>query len=1394
MLDIFNEARNAIKDGNISEVERLVSENENLLHETDEDGKSLLYYAAVLYPNYEIVISLLEKNMEAIYQQIVPTVVDTEDKMIKFALQSRINEKWLKLVCKERPDYFETYEELISKPEDLGVVLLLTATINDDLPLIDILLKNGVQIETPNPHGDTVLNSASSFGHLQVVKKLAAHGADINTRNNFGNTPLHNAISNGHADVVKCLLKNGADPNKQNLSDVTPLHCAVKAQQVDIVKELLLAGADAGLVDEEGCLALSDAIKWANKRGDATSQQILDLLLIYTMTSPTTNGGAIKKAFGQEMIEPVSVQVMKFKEKLKKYPELSHHPLHCCAVLGNVTQLVKFLNNNKQIINQKMGKLKNTPLHLAAENGNAKVVIELLNHGANLNTLNKEGENPLQLAIRNGHTEIVNLIFTHQNLDFNSKKDLSLIVSTPGGIDCLFKMLKKKQCPVRSVLSVLLTTPPSNFIDLCPEKDRAELSKILEDTIIKNLKAVTGDVRLQQALFDLVINKQNIFSSTSIRASYISVLSTNAQDYATTITEISERKLFLDMAFSALDPTSNMGRILWEPSKTQEKKKYAAGRAVVSVGNEMAVDINTGNLGKIWGLIKQRVKEALDNKNVDALFDLKRRLGVLAISINSANNKLTSKQKENVIRWITLFNKKVEENLPQQAEPVVALAPPMVNIANTAQLLSQNLYPDLVQQASDPYAYASAPPVASMTNVASSSVQESALSSRHEQYQACDANGIQYPIFTPIASIPEFHMNVIQRELDSGNKIDICPETKESALSIAAKQGDVERVKKLLKYLTNLQLVRHALPVADATTKKILTDYLAKYKQYEGLPPLHFAVATENNALIESLVNDININKLDMDERTPLDIAAYFDDANIAAFLLSKGANPLLRTHDNMTPFHLACKFGRHAVVNLLLECGILSRMSHKEIDLAVGIAISNRQMTILSQLSAHGVDVSARCNEALINEIKQRDLLMVRLSYVRNKQEVINQIKLTDKSIVSLLPYITYTTYIKEMAKKRGFKEAILTAIKQIDDDIECIDYLMSCLIPRENLGKIFWTQRGLLSATLSQGALAKVQELLVEKIKHALLGNNDIKRCAEMFAKIHNLTELLLHNLSDEPTEYEYVRVNASVLTAVVQTNVDAIKEKQKFDQLKASQKQALSQTRSVDAGAKDAPSYVMMSQEQVMEITRQLTEVYQQYRSFLNVNKKSEDDLAYFTSESSNINSNSIKIEDTAAAMPKEDKGKNALYPVIIDDVVVECDVSFPENLEDSGSTSADLNKDKMTENIDTASQPKEQYSLPFSELSDEQLLEFCDKEYQSSVAQYYLSGTELSDEQLLEQCKQQDSTSKENIPPSRTWSQSSVNNKISSVGGMFAKYPEKVSHKPQSQKRTAKAVLI
>lgn len=157
--------------------------------------------------------------------------------------------------------------DLLKRGVDVNTVdregnTLLTQAIKRDLPeAVDYLMTHRARLNPRNKHGETALSVAAYNGKMVYVKKLVEAGAEINY---YGWPPLSYAAYNGHLEIVDYLIKHGAEVNAKTGNGSTALFFASRFGHAEVVQLLLKNQADPTVENENGETAVDWALKSAN--------------------------------------------------------------------------------------------------------------------------------------------------------------------------------------------------------------------------------------------------------------------------------------------------------------------------------------------------------------------------------------------------------------------------------------------------------------------------------------------------------------------------------------------------------------------------------------------------------------------------------------------------------------------------------------------------------------------------------------------------------------------------------------------------------------------------------------------------------------------------------------------------------------------------------------------------------------------------------------------------------------------------------------------------------------------------------------------------------------------------------------------------------------------------
>jgi ankyrin repeat protein len=114
-----------------------------------------------------------------------------------------------------------------------------------DFELLEILLKNGTNINALNKNNNTVLDEAIIYNKDgRVAEFLLKNGAIIDFKKDGKKPLLVQATSDDNFEIVKLLLAYGANPNSRSDDGKTALISAAFNKNLRIIKELVKSGAE----------------------------------------------------------------------------------------------------------------------------------------------------------------------------------------------------------------------------------------------------------------------------------------------------------------------------------------------------------------------------------------------------------------------------------------------------------------------------------------------------------------------------------------------------------------------------------------------------------------------------------------------------------------------------------------------------------------------------------------------------------------------------------------------------------------------------------------------------------------------------------------------------------------------------------------------------------------------------------------------------------------------------------------------------------------------------------------------------------------------------------------------------------------------------------------------
>lgn len=223
----------------------------------------------------------------------------------------------------------------------------------DSVEIVRELFKRGAKVRQTNGKASP-LHYAAEEGNIPLVELFLSLGYDIDLKNEFGNTCLHLAVNKQNEKLVDLLLERGAKVNVKMDRGLTPLHVAAQCGNGPIISKLLDKKPRLYEKDCEGRTPLHYA---AEIKGEAFNQ------LFSKMSKSDLPDGQgytpLMLAASKGLLENVELLLSK-KADVNHQANDNSTPLNCAIVSKNLDCLKTLWS---------AGARSKTPVQLAAMHG-----------------------------------------------------------------------------------------------------------------------------------------------------------------------------------------------------------------------------------------------------------------------------------------------------------------------------------------------------------------------------------------------------------------------------------------------------------------------------------------------------------------------------------------------------------------------------------------------------------------------------------------------------------------------------------------------------------------------------------------------------------------------------------------------------------------------------------------------------------------------------------------------------------------------------------------------------------------------------------------------------------------------------------------------------------------
>lgn len=412
------------------------------LNKQDNEGQTLLHLAATS-KNEELLNILLHENLDL-------NIIDKKGGTLLNLMID--NDTYPELIQK-----FIDKGALVPQTPQRNSALY-QAFKHNKIEIARLLLKNGASINETNKQNVTCLDAAIENRNEQLINLAFEFGANLATADlkeltdeklikllvqrgaNLEMIDLNNIIAyTNNTDLVKWLLENGINPNQEGFLGRTPVYNAIAKDNFEILKMLVAAKGDLKHEIENGTNYLTiatqestfntDIIKFLLESGVAQNGMYAALARLIINEDIQSINTWVENGFDLSQATISDLASLDFaKLLLQKGANINNFDLASIIKRGNL-DVIQFLNEAGMKLEAQNGiylavkyqkipvlsyllkegftpnllykeeNARYTPIMKAILNNDFIAVKILVEAGANVNTLNDQGETVLQMAI-----------------------------------------------------------------------------------------------------------------------------------------------------------------------------------------------------------------------------------------------------------------------------------------------------------------------------------------------------------------------------------------------------------------------------------------------------------------------------------------------------------------------------------------------------------------------------------------------------------------------------------------------------------------------------------------------------------------------------------------------------------------------------------------------------------------------------------------------------------------------------------------------------------------------------------------------------------------------------------------------------------------------------------
>lgn len=361
----------------------------------------------------------------------------------------------------------------------------------DNRDVVELLLKAGVSVTTPDAEGLMPLVNAALMGSKECIVAIIEHGAVFPAiLENDVETACRVARETGSEDCAQLILthvervagemlrKDGIYPEFYDIALLT----RAARNEVTILRLLLWAGANVNAVDEDGESALVKAA--LNGHAECLRMLLAADGVVVAGADGASGRTPLQAAVEGGWLECVKILLEDSRVSVNQ-TTVTHPvaPLHLALLRGNAA-IAEALLSHKDIETSLRTDMKQTILHSAVASGNQECLDLVLQRAPELcNAQDYNGYSPLHIAAMQGHVNQLKLLLDTAKVDMELR-------DKSGATPLILAIKNAKKETVRAILEYPGIIVNREVLDACCGEDAAGIREMIKTYMMENAPKV----------------------------------------------------------------------------------------------------------------------------------------------------------------------------------------------------------------------------------------------------------------------------------------------------------------------------------------------------------------------------------------------------------------------------------------------------------------------------------------------------------------------------------------------------------------------------------------------------------------------------------------------------------------------------------------------------------------------------------------------------------------------------------------------------------------------------------------------------------------------------------------------------------------------------------------